>query len=224
MNKQINKKIKISEIAARRYIENHRFTIQSLAVELEMKPAEIFELFPNRKSILLFFYESRILVYKEQTQSIDKYSDFSLSEKLSNLFLTLLDQFLEYREFVLETYHTFISKNPLTTSFETEFKNELRTIFETDSRLSGSASFFVNRILYKSIYFHFHALILFWSKDESEKYEQSFALVDKWCSLIEELFYNKILDKGFDFGKFLFYNSPFKQAFSGIKRNGDENQ
>lgn len=221
MNKQTNKKIKISEAAAKRYIENHRFTIQSLAEELEMKPVEIFELFPNRKSILLFFYQSRILIYKEQTKSIEKYSDFSLSEKLSNLFLTLLDQFLEYREFVLETYHSFISKSPLTTSFEKDFKNELRAIFTSDHQLSGSASFFVNRLLYKTIYCHFHALILFWSNDESEKYEQSFALVDKWCSLIEELFYNKILDKGFDFGKFLFYNSPFKETFSGINKNGD---
>lgn len=222
MNKQTNKKIKISEAAARRYIENRRFTIQSLAEELEMKPVDIFELFPNRKSILLFFYESRILIYKEQTKSIDDYRNFSLSEKLSNLFLTLLDQFLEYREFVLKTYKKFVAQSPLTTSFETEFKNELKTIFQSDHNLSGSASFFVNRFLYKTIYYHFHALILFWSNDESKKYEQSFALVDKWCSLIEELFYNKILDKGFDFGKFLFYNSPFKEAFSGINKSGDK--
>lgn len=209
-------------MAARKYIENPRFTIQSLAKELEMESAEIFELFPNRKSILLFFYESRILIYKEQTKSIDQYMDFSLSEKLSNFFLTLLDQFLEYREFVLETYHSFISKSTLTTSFEEKFKSELKSIFTSDSNLSGSASFFVNRLLYKTIYYHFHALIVFWSNDESEKYEQSFALIDKWCSLIEELFYNKILDKGFDFGKFLFYNSPFKEAFADIKRKGDK--
>lgn len=224
MNKQTNKKIKISETATRRYIENRRFTIQSLAEELEMKPVEIFELFPNRKSILLFFYESRLLIYKEQTKSIDNYSDFSLAEKLSNFFLTLLDQFLEHREFVLETYHSFISKKPRRTAFEKEFKNEIQTIFKSDRKLSGSASFFVNSLLYKTIYCHFNALMLFWANDGSDKYEQSFALVDKWCSLIEELFYNKILDKGFDFGKFLFYNSPFKEAFSGMNRNGDNTQ
>lgn len=139
---------------------------------------------------------------------------------MSNLFLTLLDEFLEYREFVLETYKQFIVKSPFNTAFEKEFKRDLKSIFESDDQLSGSASFFVNRLLFNTIYCHFHALILFWSNDESEKFEQSFALVDKWCSLIEELFYNKILDKGFDFGKFLFYNSPFKQAFSGITNSG----
>ena len=222
MNKQIKKRIKISETAARRYIENNRFTIQSLADDLDMESAEIFELFPNRKSILLYFYQSRILLYKEQVKSIDNYADFTLSEKLSNLFLTLLDHFLEYREYVLETYNKLISKNALSTDFEKEFKDELKTIFKGDDQISGAASFFVSQLLFKTIYCHFHALILFWSNDESEKYEQSYALVDKWCSLIEEIFYNKILDKGFDFGKFLLYNSPFKQAFSNIKNDGGE--
>lgn len=221
MDKQSKRKIKISETATRKYIQNSRFTIQSLADELDMKPKEIFELFPNRKSILLFFYESRILLYQEQSESIDNYSDFSLSEKLSSLFLTLLDEFMDHREFVLETYGKFVSKNPLKTDFEKRFKNELKTIFKSDRQLSVSASFFVNRLLYGTIYCHFHALILFWMNDESDKYEKSFALVDKWCSLIQELFYNKILDKGFDFGKFLFYNSPFKHAFSSIKRSGE---
>lgn len=220
MNKETKKKIKISETAAKRYIENNRFTIQSLAEELDMKSAEIFEMFPNRKSILLYFYESKLLICKNQTKSIDAYSDFSLSEKLSNLFLTLLDEFLESREFVLETYKEFIVKSPFNTAFEKEFKQELKTIFQSDEQLSGSASFFVNRMLYNTVYCHFHGLILFWSNDESEKYEQSFALVDKWCSLIEELFYNKILDKGFDFGKFLIYNSPLKRAFSSAKNHG----
>lgn len=222
MDTQTKKKTKIAETAAKRYIENPRFTIQSLADELEMKSAEIFELFPNRKSILLFFYESRILAYREQTKSIEGYSDFSLNEKLSNFFLTLLDQFMEYREFILNSYNKFISKNPSCTSFEREFKDELKIIFQSDQNISGSSRFFVNSLLYKTIYYHFHALILFWSKDESEKYEQSFALIDKWCSLIEELFYSKIVDKGFDFGKFLFYNSPFKHAISSFKSSGEQ--
>lgn len=222
MDKQTKKKIKISETAARRYTENNRFTIQSLAKELDMKSSEIFELFPNRKSILLYYYESRLLIYKNQTKSIDGYSDFTLSEKLSNLFLSLLDEFLEFREFVLETYQKFVVQSTFDTVFKKEFKNELKMIFNSDKQISASASFLVNRLLYSAIYYHFHALILFWSKDDSEKYEQSFALVDKWCSLIEELFYSKIVDKGFDFGKFLLYNSPFKHAISSFKSSGEQ--
>lgn len=222
MDIQTKKKLKIAETAAKRYIENPRFTIHSIAKELDMKSAEIFELFPNRKSILLFFYESRILAYREQKKSIEGYSDFTLSEKLSNLFFTLLDQFTEHREFVLISYSKFISRNPSCTAFDKEFKEELKTIFQSDQNLSNSSQIFVNRILYATIYYHFHALILFWSRDESDKYEQSFALVDKWCSLIEELFYTKLVDKGFDFGKFLFYNSPFKHAVSSFKSSGEQ--
>lgn len=222
MDKQTKKKSKIAEAAAKRYIENPRFTIQSLANELDMKSAEVFGLFPNRKSILLFFYESRLLAYHEQKKSIEGFEEFTLSEKLSNLFLTILDQFLEYREFVLETYGKFIARNPVYISFEQEFKKELKDIFQSDVNITGTSRFFTNGLLYATVYYHFHALILFWSKDESEKYERSFALVDKWCSLIEELFYSKIVDKGLDLGKFLLYNSPFKQAFSSINQSSDK--
>ena len=222
MDKQTKRKSKIAEAAAKRYVENPRFSIQSLGKELDMETAEIFELFPNRKSILLYFYESRLLAYQEQKKSIDIYEEFTLSEKLSNLFLTILDQFLEYREFVLDTYGKFVARNPVCTPFEKEFKSELQNIFESDNHIAGSARFFTNSLLYATIFYHFHALILFWSRDESDRYEQSFALVDKWCSLIEEVFYSKIVDKGLDFGKFLFYNSPFKQAFSNINRSGEK--
>lgn len=222
MDKQTKKKARIAEAAAKKYIGNRRFTIQSLAEELEMKPAKIFEQFPNRKSILLFFYESRILAYREQKKSIGDYEEFSLSEKLSNLFLTLLDQFLEHREFVLNSYNRLISRNPLSTAFEKELKEELKLIFQSDQKISASSRFLLNPFLYTTIYYHFHALILFWSRDDSDGYEQSFALIDKWCSLIEELFYNKIVDKGFDFGKLLFYNSPFNQAISNFKSNGEK--
>ncbi len=222
MDKQTKKKVKIAEAAAKRYIENRRFTIQSLAEKVDIKSKEIFELFPNRKSILLYFYKSRLIVYADQKKSIDGYSDFSLSEKLSNLFLSMLDQFLEYREFVLNSYNRFITSSPSCTSFEKLFKEELKAVFESDENLSVSSRFFVNRFLYATIYYHFHALILFWSRDDSETYEQSYALVDKWCSLVEELFYSRIVDKGFDLGKFLFYNSPFKHALSSIEGSGDQ--
>jgi len=214
MNKQ--KKLKISEKATGRYVENNRFTIRSLAEEMNMDSSEIYELFPNRKSILLYFYESRLLLYNKQKESIDGYENFSLHEKLSNLFLTLLDQFMEYREFVTSSYYKLICKSAAPTNFEKKFKLELKSIFESDQNLSTVSRIILNQFFYKSIYIHFHGLIYFWANDDSETYEQSYALVDKWCSLIEEIFYNKILDKGFDFGRFLFYNSPFKNLITPL--------
>ena len=207
-------KIEIAEEAANKYLLNKRFTIQALAKDLDLEPSEIFNLFPNRKSILLFYYESRIELYRDQKKSIKNYSEYTLSEKLSNLILTVLDLFTERREFVLNTYKPFIVNTLSDTAFEKSFKSEIKSIFESDHRISATAQILLNQTFYAILFHHFHALILFWAKDESAGRQQSFALVDKWCSFVEELFYNKIIDKGFDLGKFLFYNSPLKNLFS----------
>lgn len=218
MNKETQRKIEIAEKATERYLKNRRFTIQSLAEEAGVTSKDIFEFFPNRRSILQFYYESRIVLYQEQKNSIDSYSDFSLREKLSNLFLTMLDLFSEQREFVLETYKEFVVTNPMDKRFENSFREEIKHIFQSDNRVSISSRFLLNQITYAIFYYHFHALILFWSKDTSRGREQTYALVDKWCSFVEEFFYSKIADKGFDLAKFLFYHSPLKGIIPDLKR------
>jgi AcrR family transcriptional regulator len=214
MKKELKLKIKIAEAATSRYIENNRFTIQSLAKQLDMEPSVIFDLFPNRSAILDYFYESRLLVFEDDVHHIPGYVDFSLSEKLSNLFYHLLDQFHQHREFVLLTFRQRSFNSNCKGEFMEVFMNSVEQIFTEDQNISTSASFFKRQFFYRGIYFHFHALILFWMNDKSQNYETSMALVDKWCSFIEEIFYTKMVDKGFDLGKFLFYQSPFNHFIS----------
>lgn len=211
MDKELLLKIKISEAGAERYVENPRFTIQSLANKLEIDSKEIFLLFPNRSEILNFFYESRLILHKYQTQKIENYQDYSLSEKLSMLFLTMLDLFQDHREYVLLTYNNKISCSLTTQPFEREFKNEIKTIFTSDKNLNSGFSLLINNAFYYSIYQTFNGLIYFWRYDTSINYENSSALIDKWAAFIQELFYAKIAEKGFDLGKFLFYHSPLSQ-------------
>lgn len=209
MNKETALRIKIAEAATKRYVENERFTIQSLAGDLKLNPSDIFDLFPNRSSILRFYYESRFLLYKDQVGQIEDYSNFSLSEKLNTLLLTMLDLFQNEREFVLMTYRHMVADPFGNKKYEYAFKTELKEIFNSDSRLATSAKPFINSLFYQSLYLQFHGLILFWKYDESRMYENSMALIDKWCALVEEICYSKVFDKGFDLGKFLLYNSPF---------------
>lgn len=218
MDKETRKKIEIAEKATERYLKNRRFTIQSLAEEVNVTSKDIFEFFPNRRSILQFYYESRILLYQEQKSSIDSYGDFSLQEKLSNLFLTMLDLFNEQREFVLETYKEFVVTKPMDKQFENSFREEIKHIFQSDNHVSISSRILLNQITYAIFFYHFHALILFWSKDTSRAREQTYALVDKWCSFVEEFFYSKIADKGFDLAKFVFYHSPMKNIIPDLKK------
>jgi len=211
MDKQTELKITIAELAAEKYVTNPRFTIRSIADELKLSPEDIFELFPNRSSILRFFYESRLVVYRNQTESIDNYSDFTLSEKLSNLFLSILDQFSENRLFVLKTYPAGFCSNNFKGSFDDHLKEEIRDIFQSDSRISWTAGFLKKPLLYSALVKHFEGFVLFWKNDESSMNQQTMALIDKWSSLVQELFYSKVADQAFDLGKFLLYVSPLKK-------------
>ncbi len=211
MDKELTLKIRISEAGAERYVENPRFTIQSLAKKLKIDSKDIFELFPNRSEILNYYYDSRILVYKEQIQMIDNYSDYSLSEKLSLLILTLFDLFHEHREYVLMTYKKKVLCSMSMHSFESQFKNEIKQIFHSDRNLSSGSSLLINRAFYYSLFQTFNGFFYFWSRDTSNNYENSTALIDKWASFVQEVFYTRIADKGLDLGKFLFYHSPLSQ-------------
>jgi hypothetical protein len=211
MDKQTELKITIAELAAKKYVTNPRFTIHSIAGELELTSKEIFELFPNRSAILRFYYESRLMVYRHQTQSIDNYASFTLSEKLSNLFLSILDQFSENREFVLKTYPANFCRTSFKGSFDKYLKDEIREIFRSDNRISGTAGFLKQPFLYSAFVKHFDGFVLFWKKDESSMNQQTMALIDKWSSFVQELFYTKIADQAFDLGKFLLYASPLKK-------------
>lgn len=211
MDKQTELKISIAELATAKYVTNPRFTIQSVAEELNISSNDIFELFPNRSSILRYFYESRLTVYRYQTQSIDNYQDFTLSEKLSNLFLNLLEQFSEHKEFILKTYPNGICTNNYKGSFDDDLKVEIREIFRSDSQISNTASFLKQPLLYSALVKHFDGFVIFWKKDESSMNQQTMALIDKWSSFVQELFYSKIADQAFDLGKFLLYASPLKK-------------
>ncbi|MDX1642672.1 MAG: hypothetical protein R3220_13305 [Balneolaceae bacterium] len=214
MDKETSLRIKIAETATKRYLENPRFTIQSLADELEMKASKIFDLFPNRSSILRFYYTSRMIRFREETASLEDYTSFTLSEKLSALHLSLTDQFQDHREFVLETSGCGKRSIFKSSGFEKEYKEELKQIFENDPNIPATAQPFLNRFFYHTVYTQFTGLISFWKRDESRHNENTMALIDKWSALTEELFYSRIAEKGLDLAKFLFYQSPFAECMN----------
>ncbi|MEX2456808.1 MAG: hypothetical protein WD381_05805 [Balneolaceae bacterium] len=220
MNKKTKKKIQISEAATERYLVNERFTIKSLADELKMDSSEIYDLFPNRRSILEFYYESVIIRYQTLTAAIEGYNNFTMAEKLSNLALTVLDMFQERREFVSKTYNSMIACSNRSTHFEKNFKNQLSYIYEQDKKQSTSASVFNGELTNRFIVLHFHGLINFWLRDSSEGYQKTMELVDKWTALVQEINYSSVIDRGFDLAKFAFYNSPLNSFFDFNNKKG----
>ena len=214
MNKHELKR-KISEAGAKRAAINRFFSISSLAAKAGVKESEILELFKTRNEILEYYFESRMLAYREQREKIDDYINFSLSEKISNLFLTIFELFGEDKDFVEKTYSQLVIKKIYCESgFRKEMISELDQIFTDDKQIPTACKPFLNKYSYNLIFAQFHGLVWFWLSDESQHQENTLALIDKWSALIEEICYSKITDKGFDLLKFLAYNSPLKNLSS----------
>lgn len=212
MNKITEEKIRISKSGALLYLKNPRFTMSALAEASDIETDRIYDYFPNRRDVLDFFYEGLILEYKESVQSIDKYAEFTLSEKLSNLALTLIDLMDPYREFVRQTYKDRVMCSGRKTAFEKLFRQQLKVIYESDMKQSRLSAALNRAPLYMTGTYNFHLLIQFWLWDKSAANQKTMELVDKWTAFVEELHYSSILDRGFDVAKFIFYNSPFSNT------------
>lgn len=209
MNKSTSNKIRISRAAASLYIENPRFTMKSLAKASDTEPHTLYNYFANRRDALHFFYEGLILEYYEAVKSIESYSSYTLSEKLSNFALTLIDQMEPHKEFVRQTYSDFVQCTSMDSGFNSLFKMELKAIYETDKKQSRLSAALNHSLLYRTGLINFHILIRFWLKDTSTGSQKTMELVDKWTALVQEVHYSSILDRGFDVAKFFYNNPPF---------------
>jgi len=222
MTKEIKEKIHIAKSGARLYTTNPYFSLRALADAADIEIDTIYKYFTNRRSILEFYYESIMIEYQESTQNIEGYLDFTLSEKLSNLALTLIDLMAEYKEFVRQTYKPFVVCNSRNQAFNQAFKVQLKIIYENDPHQSRLSTVFHTDLLYKAGLTNFHLLIRFWLNDESPANQKTMELVDKWTSFVQEVHYTAVIDKGFEFAKYIFYNSPLNPYGATSKNNSDE--
>ena len=199
----LQEKFEISEAAVQLYIEHDGdFSIQQLAHALEIEAEHIYDLFPNKKSILLFFYTAIVYRYRGMIDEIDGFESYTLSEKLSNFMFTSLDIMNEHREFVKQTFDTLIGDIFQTSPFEKEVQLLFKDFFMEDASVSVSSAFIARDYFFSFLKSQYLFLVRYWIKDESADSERTIALIDKFASFIEEAMYNKVLDKGFDLAKY----------------------
>lgn len=200
-------KYQIADIASDLYVKGDGdFTLKSIANEMEITVGEIFEYFPNKRAILEFFYASFVIRYELMTNEIEGFEGYSLSEKFSNFAFASFDMLQEKKAFVDRTFKKLIINSNHKTAFEKEVERLSRKFLKSDPRLADSSILVLNDCYYSFLRQVYLRLVQFWLNDESDQQELSMELTDKLTSLMEEVMYNRILDKGFDLGKFIYAN------------------
>lgn len=198
------------------YLQSEKpFTIKNLAEYLEngTEPEEIYLYFTDVEDLMEFYYELQVLKYRIMIEEIDGFKQLSLSEKFSNTIYTLFDLFSERREFFTNTYEQLIMDSYHETGFESEIKVLFKQFIENDPRVSTSSQFVMWPLFYTFITNEYLHLVHFWIDDTSDNYEKTMAFTDKLTSFFEELMYSKILDKGFDLGRFLTSNNVIAHRY-----------
>lgn len=203
-------RLEITEAAVDAYLEQGEdFTLHQVADRCDFAVGEIFEYFPDKRSILEFYYTSLLIRYRLMVAEIDDYESFTLSEKLSNLAFSTFDMIAEKEAFVRRTYGRIVLCSFRNSGFERETRKLLREIFEEDDLIPYSNTLLLNEWFYLLLTKKFTGLIRFWLGDESDEREQTMELTDKLTALAEELMYNAAPDRILDLLRFLAAHSFF---------------
>lgn len=212
-------KYKIAEAAVKQYEEHgDDFTLKQVAKEADIEVADIFEYFPNKRAILLFFYESLIIRYRLMLEEIDGFEDYLLAEKLSNLAYTSFDMLGEQEAFVRHTFKRLVLCSFAKTEFEKGIEQLLKAFFTDDPRISASSSMFINDYFYRVLVKKYLGVLQFWLDDDSEGKEVSMELTDKYTAFLQELMYSTAIDRGLDLARFLLSNNIFTSGIKSIKK------
>lgn len=200
-------KILISEQAVEQYIrQNGSFTLKSIARELDMTVGEIFNYFPDKRSILQFHYASLVFRYRAMVDEITDFESYMLGEKLSNFAYTSFDMLEERKPFVDATFQKLIVCSPEKTEYEKEIEKLLEEFIANDALVSTTSDAFSNRYLYSFFRCQYFGLIRFWLNDRSEGHVLTMELTDKLTGFVQEVMYSAILDRGLDIVKFVVSN------------------
>ena len=215
---QINKKIEITWAAVEIYEEKGRVSIPDLVQSTKLSATEIYQIFPNKKAILAYYYPAMVLQYWAMIDEIEDFEEYSISEKLSNFIYTIFDMMGEKHTFVKDTFNKYVFSKGNKSAFHEETTSLLKEFLTTDANIAVSAGFFMGDFYYKTLSTQFLFLIKFWLSDSSTDKGRSLALADKLSALFEEIVYNKTLDKGFDLIKFMVGNTNIENWLPNVGR------
>ena len=208
----ITSKIELSLLGAELYQKKGRLSMRDLINTSEMSAAQIYELFPTKDAVLAYAYPAMVFRYWAMIDEIEDFHRLVISEKLGNFIYTMLEMFADHEYFVKKTFTRLVACNGVKSDFADEVSTVYKDFLTRDGNLSVTAGLVTRPLFYRWMTSQFIALVEFWIRDTSTSKERTIGLVDRACSLFEDVLYSELIDKSFDFGKYLYttLNTTFR--------------
>ncbi|MBK97689.1 MAG: hypothetical protein CL672_02720 [Balneola sp.] len=209
---QITSKIELSLLAAELYQKKGRLSMRDLINKSEISITMIYDLFPNKDALISYAYPSMVFQYWAMIDEIDDFHKLVISEKLGNFIYSMFEMFSDHELFVKDTFTRLVACKGVKSDFADEVSAVYKDFLTRDSNLSITAGLVTRPFFYRWMTSQFIAVIEYWIRDTSTNKERTIGLVDKACSLFEDVLYSELIDKGFDFSKYLYttLNTTFR--------------
>ena len=208
----ITSKIELSLLGAELYQKKGRLSMRDLINTSEMSAAKIYELFPKQDAVLAYAYPAMVFQYWVMIDEIEDFHRLVISEKLGNFIYTMLEMFADHEHFVKETFTRLVACKGVKSDFADEVSAVYKDFLTRDGNLSITAGLVTRPLFYRWMTSQYIALVEFWIRDTSTSKERTTGLVDRACSLFEDVLYSELIDKSFDFSKYLYttLNTTFR--------------
>ena len=183
-------------------------TMKEISSRAGYGAATIYNYFPSKEKILFGYFEEKQIDMSESLGSVPDFDSFDLKEKLQIQIETLLDIYLEDREFVEEAYGLLLD-SPLRTLSEFQpikqvFTNMVKSFFD-DAAAKGEIPAPPFPGLAVNLYWDYTGLVVFyWLKDDSSGFTNTSVLIDLSLDIIVSVLRSGILSKAADMAAFLF--------------------
>jgi len=183
--------------------------------------ATIYHYFPNKEKILYAYFENKHKELIKLLKEVPDFSEFTLKEKLQVQIESLLDMYLEDREFVQEAYKLMFD-SPLRTFTEMipikdTFLKTVNDFFE-DSIKKNEISEYVFKGFINNLYWDFTGLvIIYWCNDNSEGFSNTSQFIDMTLDIIVEILRSGLIVKFSNIASFIFRNHIYSN-FNNISR------
>lgn len=185
-------------------------TMREIAREAGLGDATIYNYFPTKDAIVYAYFEDRFDEATETLKQIPDFHTFTFQEQLQTFFDTQLDLLLPDREFLEKTFKTAfftLSQDYARVRPSREkFMAVIRDIFEAAIQAGEIEDQVFLEVAVQLFWEYYVGIILYWLRDDSDRFESTTVLVDKSLNLASSAIRAGIANKIFDMGVFFFKN------------------
>ncbi len=183
-------------------------SMRAVARKAGVGDATIYNYFPTKETLLYGYYQDALETAAEALVRVEGIESFDSREKLQVFFDSILDGFLKDREFVAQTFASvFFHPIPVDKSIKairTRFVAVVENIFEQAVETGELPGVMFEELVHLCIWDFYIATVLYWLKDDSERFTNTTVFIDKSLDLGYAVLKSGVLSKVMGLASFLF--------------------